>query len=81
MAKQIHIHYYALLREQRGLSSETIHTSAQTARDLFEELKSKYNLKLPTHLLKVAINNQFQAWDTELTSGDELVFIPPVAGG
>jgi molybdopterin converting factor small subunit len=31
--------------------------------------------------LKVAINDEFAAWDTQLASGDTIVFIPPVAGG
>ena len=79
--KQIHIRYYALLREERGLTEETVTTSAQTALDLLDEVRTKYNFKLPVNLLKVAINNQFEDWDTELKTGDALVFIPPVAGG
>jgi molybdopterin converting factor small subunit len=31
--------------------------------------------------MKVAINDEFSAWDTALNDGDRLVFIPPVAGG
>jgi len=29
----------------------------------------------------VAINEDFSDWNTPLKDGDELVFIPPVAGG
>ena len=81
MTKNIHVRYYASIREERGLAEETITTSAETALDLFEELRSKHHLTLPVNLLKVAINNQFREWNTELNSGDDLVFIPPVAGG
>ncbi|MGH8244731.1 MAG: MoaD/ThiS family protein, partial [Steroidobacteraceae bacterium] len=31
--------------------------------------------------LKVAVNAAFGGWDQALQDGDEVVFIPPVAGG
>ena len=80
-AKTIHIQYFAALREQRGLSQETLDTPAQTAQDLYQELQKKHNLTIPINLLKVAINNEFKNWDTRLNSNDTVVFIPPVAGG
>ncbi|MBI4931132.1 MAG: MoaD/ThiS family protein [Bacteroidetes bacterium] len=45
------------------------------------KLKNKYHFRLSTGLLKVAVNDEFKAWDTPLNSGDRIVFIPPVAGG
>ncbi len=79
--KTIHIEYYALLREERGLMSETIQTSAKTTLDLYRELKTKYNFKLPTSILRVAVNDEFASWQTVLKTKDRVVFIPPVAGG
>ena len=79
--KIIHVEYYAVLREQRGVSKEDFTTSAHTAIQLYEELKSKYGLKLPTAILKVAINEEFSAWNTAIESDDSVVFIQPVAGG
>ena len=79
--KKVHIYYYAVLREQRGLNQETLETKAVTAQDLYEELKSKFHFKFPSNLLKIAINNEFVDWATPLKSGDSIVFIPPVAGG
>jgi len=32
-------------------------------------------------MLKVAVNEEFAAWDRPLADGDRVVFIPPVAGG
>ena len=81
MSKTIHIEYYAVLREQRGLKKEVIETSANTAVQLYAELQKRYNLRLPTNILKVAINEEFSGWNTEIKSGDFVVFIPPVAGG
>ena len=79
--KKIHINYYALLREERGISQEIFQTKARTAQELFEELKNLYHFRLSTDLIKVAINNEFSDWQTELKSEDHIVFIPPVAGG
>jgi molybdopterin converting factor small subunit len=31
--------------------------------------------------MKVAINDEFSEWNSELADGDSVVFIPPVAGG
>ena len=79
--KEIRICYYALLREERGLSEETVATSALNASELYKELKIKHNFKLSTDLLRIAINNEFSHWEKELRNGDQVIFIPPVAGG
>ena len=79
--KNIHLQYYAVLKDARGLSQETIQTHALTALELYQDLQKKYHFKLTTNLLKVAINNQFADWSTPIHDGDSLVFIPPVAGG
>ena len=80
-AKSIHIQYFALLREQRGIGSETLNTEAATARELYNQLRDKHGFSLGQDRLSVAINNEFSAWDETLKSGDTVVFIPPVAGG
>lgn len=79
--KVVEIHYYAQLREERGLSNESVSTGAHTARELYEELKEKHGLTIPINRLNLAINNQFSNWETLINAGDVIVFIPPVAGG
>jgi molybdopterin converting factor small subunit len=79
--KTIHLRYYALLREERGLSQETIQTTAQTVQELYGQLRKKHHFKLSTNLLRLAINNEFKGWATKIKSNDEIIFIPPVAGG
>ena len=79
--KKIDVQYFALLREERGLSQETISTRARTLQDLYKDLQKKYHFKLSIELLRVSINEEFSDWNTELKSGDRVVFIPPVAGG
>jgi molybdopterin converting factor small subunit len=79
--KQVHVQYFALLREQSGMAGEICATSAQTPRELFGELSKRYSFSLPVERLAVAVNNEFSRWDHELAEGDVVVFIPPVAGG
>ena len=81
MEKAIHVQYFALLREQRGQSEETLQTGAQTPRELYGQLKKDYRFTLPEQSLRVSINEQFADWQTALKSGDRLVFLPPVSGG
>jgi molybdopterin synthase sulfur carrier subunit len=79
--KTVHVQYFALLREQRGLSREAVPTSAATAGELYRELQTRHALSLEPTQLRVAVNGEFAAWTTPLTEGAQLVFIPPVAGG
>jgi molybdopterin synthase sulfur carrier subunit len=81
MTIAVNLKYFALLREQRRESAEEVHTTARTARELYHELKAKYHFSLSPDLVRVAINNEFKDWDATLKSGDQVVFIPPVAGG
>ena len=73
--------YYALLREQAGRRAETVDTVAETPAALYAELAARHGFRLPTSQLKVAVNAAFCDWQRRLEDGDEVVFIPPVAGG
>lgn len=79
--KKIQIHYFALMREERGLSKESYDTDANNAQELFDELKQKYHFSLNADRLRVSINDQFENWNYALQENDSIVFIPPVAGG
>jgi sulfur-carrier protein len=78
---KVQVRYFALLREERGSSNENINTSAANAAALYAELKSRHKFSLTIDHLKVAVNNNFVDWQTSLKDGDEIVFVPPVAGG
>ena len=75
------IDYYAILKEQRGCSSESLATPANNLAELYDELKARYRFSLDRSALKVAVNEEFAEWDQPLKDGDTVVFIPPVAGG
>jgi len=79
--KPIHITYYAILREQRGCSEESIETACDTPESLYERLRAAHGFSLTRNQLRVVVNDAFQSWDTPLAPGDRVVFIPPVAGG
>jgi molybdopterin converting factor subunit 1 len=79
--KKIHVQYFAILREQRGVAEEALTTSATTADEFYEELKARHSFTLQSSRLRVAINGEFVPWTTLLQDGATVVFIPPVAGG
>ncbi|HEY9686510.1 MAG TPA: MoaD/ThiS family protein [Coleofasciculaceae cyanobacterium] len=80
-AKKISVQYFALLREQRGCSQETLETNAETPLALYRYLQERHGFRLDPGLLKVAVNDTFVSWETPLNPEDRVVFIPPVAGG
>lgn len=79
--KRVHVQYYALFREQAGRQSEVIDTEALTPAELYGELAVRHGFKLASSQLRVAVNAAFSDWDRALRDDDEIVFIPPVAGG
>jgi molybdopterin synthase sulfur carrier subunit len=81
MTRTVHIQYFAILREQRGLARETVTTTAATAAKLYEELSARHGFSLPWDRLRVAIDDEFSAWGAALRDGAAVAFIPPVAGG
>ena len=79
--KKVKLQYFAILRDHRGESTETLETEANSAGELYEELKAKYSFPLSVDRIQVAINEEFAGMDQEIQENDEIVFIPPVAGG
>jgi molybdopterin-guanine dinucleotide biosynthesis protein A len=77
----VQVQYFALLREQAGRSGETVTTRARDAHELYEELRMVRGLRLRPEQLRVAINEEFADWSQTLADGDNVVFLPPVAGG
>jgi molybdopterin-guanine dinucleotide biosynthesis protein A len=79
--KSVRLLYFAKLREARGLDGETVETLACTVAGLYEELRFRHRLPLESAMLRAAINGEFADWHASVSEGDEIVFIPPVAGG
>jgi molybdopterin synthase sulfur carrier subunit len=81
MTKTLHVQYFAILREQRGLTAEKLTTTATSPTALYEELRARHAFTLPADRVRAAVNDEFVAADASLRDGDRVVFIPPVAGG
>ena len=77
----IHVTYFAILREQRGISEEALMTSATNPAELYHELHARHGFSLDFKWVRAAVNDDFVAMDHPLSDGDRVVFIPPVAGG
>ena len=78
---KVSVSYFAILREQRGLTHEELMTDVLTLRELYLELKSRHSFSLTDNLVKAADRGQFVEMESPLTEGAQVVFIPPVAGG
>ena len=79
--KQVRVQYFAMLREQARCSEETVGTSAATPAALYEELRRRHGFLLAGAQQKVAIDDDFAAWDSPLADGARVAFVPPFAGG
>ena len=79
--KSIHIEYYAVLREERGMGAETVQTAAETPGALYQELADKHGFTLRADQLKVAVNTEIRDWESPVSDGDTVIFLPPVSGG
>lgn len=77
----ISIHYYASLREQRGLDEETIDVEDMSLLRLYEQLQAEFAFPVAAEHVRPAVNDEFCDWDRPICSGDCVVFVPPVAGG
>lgn len=80
-SRSIKIQYFAVLREQRGLTEETIATGAATPGELYAQLRVRHGFTLAPEMVRAAVNGGFAPMDRPLAAGDTVVFIPPVAGG
>jgi molybdopterin synthase sulfur carrier subunit len=79
---RLNLMYFAILREESGAAREMVNSSAGSFRDLYEELSDLHGgFSLPPELVSVAVNGAFRNMGDVPKDGDEVVFIPPVAGG
>ncbi|MCE9557597.1 MAG: MoaD/ThiS family protein [Armatimonadetes bacterium] len=78
---KVRVRYFAVLRDRAGIAEELLVTESKSARSLVDEIILLRNLGLPSPLIRIAINGQFAEDDDSVNDGDEVVLIPPVAGG
>lgn len=78
---KLNVRYFAALRSARGIDQEVVETTVKTARELYRELSTRHRLSLREDLVCASVNCEMKDLDAEINEGDEVVFIPPVAGG
>jgi molybdopterin synthase sulfur carrier subunit len=79
----IHLRYFASLREATGREAETLDVAAESDVAAIRVLLAvRYPSAAPILArCAAALNRAYVATDMTLHDGDELVFIPPVGGG
>jgi molybdopterin converting factor subunit 1 len=81
LVRQIRLRYFAILREHVGSSCEKRETTSTTVGELYNEINEEKNFDLEKESIRIALNGDFVELNCSLADGDEIVFIPPVAGG
>ncbi len=77
----VNVRYFALLRDQRGLESESVECKSATVAEFVANLAQAHQFSLPPSRIRAAVNGEFAEDDQALMDGDNVVLIPPVAGG
>ncbi len=80
---KVRLLFFAILRDIAGRDeSELVLEEGTRARDVWESLRQTH-ARLADYVQPpmIAINESYANPDTILREGDELAFIPPVAGG
>ena len=76
-----HVCYFGLLAERRGLSEEHLQHPAATPIELYSSLNAAHRLGLSSEDFRVAVNDEFVAWNHPLQDGDRIALLPPMSGG
>lgn len=77
----VHLLYFASLRDAAGQGEEIWSTGAADLRALYAELQMRHGFALPVEQLRVAVDGAFARWSDPVRAGSEIAFIPPVSGG
>ena len=79
----VHVRLFARLREQAGTDSETVEVPREsTVADVYDTLLHRHpDLDQNRDAVRPALNEEFADWDSIVSQGDEVTFIPPVSGG
>ena len=79
---KIKVKCFSQVRYALGIDNLNLEFESGTSTFQLEKfIRGKANGKLDGVSLRIAVNQQYQAEETELQDGDEVAFIPPVQGG
>lgn len=78
----VRVLHFAQFRARAGCAEEVIEVGeGARAADVLRLLVERHGEVLPAAALRVAVNGEFADWACRLAEGDEVVLLPPVAGG
>jgi len=81
----VRVLYFASLRENLGISEESISTPLSSVNELLALLANRGQLwdeqLKQNNRLQIAVNQVMAKRDTSITADDEIAFFPPVTGG
>ena len=82
-AMKVRLLFFAVMRDIAGADQrDLVLDEGATARDVWQSLRGTYaQLAEYAQPPMIAVNESYAAPETVLREGDELAFIPPVAGG
>ena len=80
---RINVLFFGRVRELTGMTEDAMEMPAgATLADLFDRYAARFPQLAGFRPSLVASRNQeFAAWETPLSAGDDIAFLPPVSGG
>jgi len=80
---RVKVLFFGRLRELTGLAEEAGELpEGATLTQVYERYTERYpRLAGFRNSMVVSRNQEFAAWDTRVSAGDEIAFLPPVSGG
>ncbi len=79
--KNITILFFGKLKETWNTSQLKQQTTSATIQELYTELLQLTDEEPHKGSIKVAINDEFVTWNTNIKDNDVIAFLPPASGG
>jgi molybdopterin converting factor subunit 1 len=80
---KVNVLFFGRLRELTGVADDAGELpEGLTLAQVFERYAKQYPKLAPfRNSMVVSRNQEFAAWETKISAGDEIAFLPPVSGG
>jgi len=82
VAVAVRVRFLARLRDLTGKDTEELKAPADwCVSDVYDAMRATYPALPPRESIRAAVNHEFADWNSRVSKGDEVAFIPPVSGG
>jgi molybdopterin converting factor subunit 1 len=82
VAVAVRVRFLARLRDLTGKDTEELKAPADwCVSDVYDAMRVTYPALPPRDSIRAAVNHEFADWNSRVSKGDEVAFIPPVSGG